>query len=120
MALKVAFQAPIEHAAADLIQAGCTADGTVAALEFAFSVTLDAMAGALAYDHTQSGWLTLHTTAFGLEPGQPYQVHDLISGSHYLWHGERNYVSLDPHQCPAHVMQLRQHLKREIDFDYFL
>jgi hypothetical protein len=49
MALKVAFQAPIEHVAADLFQAGCTADGTVAALEFAFSVNLDAMAGALAY-----------------------------------------------------------------------
>jgi hypothetical protein len=49
VALKVAFQAPIEHVAADLFQAGCTADGTVAALEFAFSVNLDAMAAALAY-----------------------------------------------------------------------
>jgi hypothetical protein len=48
-ALKVAFQAPIEHVAADLFQAGCTADGTFAALEFAFSVNLDAMAGALTY-----------------------------------------------------------------------
>ena len=49
MALKVAFQAPIEHVAADLIQAGCAGDGTVAALEFAFGVNLAATAGALAY-----------------------------------------------------------------------
>jgi hypothetical protein len=49
VALKAAFQAPIEHVAADLIQAGCPADGTAAALQFAFAVNLAATAGALAY-----------------------------------------------------------------------
>jgi starch synthase (maltosyl-transferring) len=37
-----------------------------------------------------------------------------------LWNGTRNYVSLDPHRTPAHVMHLRAHLRRENDFDYFL
>jgi starch synthase (maltosyl-transferring) len=70
--------------------------------------------------HTQSGWVELDMGAFGLQPGQAYQMHDLISGSHYLWHGSRNYVSLDPQRAPAHVMELRARLRRENDFDYFL
>ena len=70
--------------------------------------------------HTQSGWLTLDMAAFGLEAQQAYQMHDLISDAHFLWHGPRNYVSLDPQRCPVHVMQLRARLRRENDFDYFL
>jgi len=58
--------------------------------------------------------------AFGLQPGQAYQLHDVISGANYLWHGARNYVSLDPQRTPAHVMQLRGRMRRENDFDYFL
>ncbi len=70
--------------------------------------------------HTQSGWLELDLPALGLAAGQAYQMHDLLSDSHFLWHGARNYVSLNPQQCPAHVMQLRARLRRESDFDYFL
>jgi starch synthase (maltosyl-transferring) len=70
--------------------------------------------------HTQSGWIELDMAAFGLEPHQAYQLHDLISDAHYLWHGARNFVSLDPQRCPVHVMQLRARLRRENDFDYFL
>jgi starch synthase (maltosyl-transferring) len=70
--------------------------------------------------HTQSGWVELDLDAFGLAPGQAFQMHDLIADAHFLWHGARNYVSLDPQRCPAHVMQLRARLLRENDFDYFL
>jgi starch synthase (maltosyl-transferring) len=70
--------------------------------------------------HTQSGWVEIDIAAFGLQPDQAYQLHDLISGAHYLWHGARNYVSLDPQRAPAHVMQLRARMRREHDFDYFL
>ncbi len=70
--------------------------------------------------HTQSGWIEVDMAAFGLDPHQAYQMHELISDAHYLWQGARNYVSLDPQRCPAHVMQLRARLKRENDFDYFL
>jgi starch synthase (maltosyl-transferring) len=55
-----------------------------------------------------------------LPTDQVYQLHDLISGAHFLWHGSRNYVSLDPQRVPAHVMELRARMKRENDFDYFL
>lgn len=70
--------------------------------------------------HTQSGWLVIDPGAFGLEPQQAYQMHDLITGAHFLWSGARNYVSLDPSRCPVHVMQLRARMRRENDFDYFL
>jgi starch synthase (maltosyl-transferring) len=70
--------------------------------------------------HTQSGWVEIDLAAFGMQPGQAYQLHDLISGAHFLWHDARNYVSLDPQRAPVHVMELRSRMKRENDFDYFL
>ncbi len=70
--------------------------------------------------HVQSGWLKLDPTVLAMEPLQAYQMHDAISGARYLWHGERNFVSLDPQRSPVHVMLLRKHLMRESDFDYFL
>ncbi len=69
--------------------------------------------------HVQSGWIELDPGALGLEPQQTYQMHDLLSDSHFLWQGARNYVSLDPQRCPAHVMALHARLRREHDFDYF-
>lgn len=70
--------------------------------------------------HVQSGWLELDPEALGMAPQQAYQLHDVLSGSFFLWHGSRNYVSLDPQRSPAHVMELRRQLRRENDFDYFL
>lgn len=70
--------------------------------------------------HTQSGWVTVPIDEFGIYPDQPYLVHDLLSQDKYIWHGERNYVELNPHVTPAHIFRLRKKLKRETDFDYFL
>jgi len=70
--------------------------------------------------HTQSGWVTVPIGEFGIDPDQPYLVHDLLSQDKYIWHGERNYVELDPRVVPAHIFRLRKKLKRETDFDYFL
>jgi starch synthase (maltosyl-transferring) len=71
-------------------------------------------------EHTQSGWVELDLPALGLLPQQSYQMHDLISDTHFMWNGPRNFVMLDPHRCPAHVMRLRAQQHRESDFDYFL
>lgn len=70
--------------------------------------------------HAQSGWLEFDPEALGMQPQQAYQMHDAISGAHYLWQGPRNFVSLDPQRCPVHLMQLRRRMRRESDFDYFL
>jgi starch synthase (maltosyl-transferring) len=55
----------------------------------------------------------------GIQPGESYQVHDLITNARFLWHGEANYFSLDPAVCPAHILRLRRRVKTERDFDYY-
>jgi starch synthase (maltosyl-transferring) len=70
--------------------------------------------------HTQSGWVSVPIDELGIDPHQPYLVHDLLSQDKYIWHGERNYVELNPHIIPAHIFRLRKRLKRETDFDYFV
>jgi starch synthase (maltosyl-transferring) len=70
--------------------------------------------------YVQSGWLELPLEAFKLDPHQPYQMHDLLSGERFLWQGPRNYIELRPHESPAHIFRLRRHLRTEQDFDYFM
>ena len=53
------------------------------------------------------------------DPGETYQVHDLIGDARYLWHGEANFVQLDPQSTPAHIFRVRRKVKTERDFDYF-
>ena len=70
--------------------------------------------------HTHSGWLTLALDDLGLNTQQPYQVHDLLSDARYVWHGERNYIELNPHAVPAHIFCLRRRVRSERDFDYYM
>jgi starch synthase (maltosyl-transferring) len=70
--------------------------------------------------HNHSGWLELPLETLGIDPQQPFQVHDLLSNERYLWHGNRNYVALDPRIVPAHIFRLRRRIRTEHDFDYFM
>jgi len=70
--------------------------------------------------HTHHGWLELPLAPFGLAPRQSYQMHDLLTGARFLWTGARNYVELNPQYAPAHIFRLRQRVRTERDFDYFL
>ncbi len=70
--------------------------------------------------HTQGGWLELPLVELGLDPGQPYQVHDLLGEARFLWHGPRNYVELNPKVAPASIFRLRRRVRTERDFDYYL
>ena len=73
-------------------------------------------------DHTQSGWVHLPLDVLGLGSGldRSFQVHDLLGDSRYLWHGEANYVQIEPHACPAHIFRVRRKTKTEKDFDYYV
>jgi len=71
-------------------------------------------------NYKQSGWVDLPLQDFALDPRQPYQMRDLLTGACYLWSGPRNYVELDPQRLVAHIFQVRRHLRTEHDFDYFL
>jgi len=68
--------------------------------------------------YPQSGWVELDLEVMGLDPHQPYQVHDLLTDTRYLWEGRRNYVELNPQVVPAHVFRLRQQARSEQGFDY--
>lgn len=70
--------------------------------------------------HTQAGWVDLPLVALGLDPQQPYQVHDLLGDARYLWHGPRNYVELNPQGVPAAILRVRRRVRTERDFEYYL
>lgn len=70
--------------------------------------------------HTHSGWVKVPIHKFGIEPNQPYLVHDLLGDDKYIWQGERNYVEINSHICPAYIFRIRRRLKKEGDFDYFM
>jgi starch synthase (maltosyl-transferring) len=70
--------------------------------------------------HTQNGYVRMPLGQFGLTESDSYQMQDLLTGAHFLWHGEWNYVSLDPQSTAAHVLRLRRKTRTERDFDYFM
>jgi starch synthase (maltosyl-transferring) len=70
--------------------------------------------------HTQSGWLSLPLEEMGLDPHKPYQMHDLLNDTRYLWNGPHNYVELRPETLPAHIFCVRRHVRTERDFDYYM
>jgi starch synthase (maltosyl-transferring) len=70
--------------------------------------------------HIHSGWLELPLADFDIDEDRPYQVHDLLSDTRYLWHGIRNYVELNPQAISGHIFRLRRRVRTERDFDYFM
>jgi starch synthase (maltosyl-transferring) len=74
----------------------------------------------LDFNYTHSGWLHLNLNELGLDDNRPYQVHDLLSDSRFLWTGARNYVELNPKSIPAHLFRIRHKIRTEKEFDYFL
>ncbi|HEV2245872.1 MAG TPA: alpha-1,4-glucan--maltose-1-phosphate maltosyltransferase [Terriglobia bacterium] len=70
--------------------------------------------------YTQSGWLDLPLDYFELDPRHAFQVHDLLTDSRYLWHGTRNYVELNPHTMPAHILRLKPPVRSEPGFVDFM
>lgn len=70
--------------------------------------------------YPQDGWVQVPIHELGIEPNESYQVHDLITNVRYLWHGEWNYVRLDPALFPAHLFRVRRKIHSEKDFDPFM
>ncbi|HEU4683987.1 MAG TPA: alpha-1,4-glucan--maltose-1-phosphate maltosyltransferase [Nitrospira sp.] len=70
--------------------------------------------------HSHSGWLHLDLETVGFDAERPFQAHELLTNAHYLWHGARNYVVIDPQSVPAQIFRLRRRVRSEHDFDYFL
>ena len=74
----------------------------------------------LSPQYLHSGWLELPVENFLPDPQRTYQMHDLLTETRYLWKGTRNYIELNPQKSPAHIFRLRQYVRTERDFDYFM
>jgi starch synthase (maltosyl-transferring) len=70
--------------------------------------------------HTQTGSVKVSIDKFGIAPGQPYLLQDLLGDEKYIWTGEWNRIELSPEIIPAQIFILRHRMRREHDFDYFL
>jgi starch synthase (maltosyl-transferring) len=58
--------------------------------------------------HWAEATVHLDLEQLGIDPAQPFRVHDLISDDAYLWHGSHNYVRLDPFHEPAHIFRVER------------
>lgn len=54
----------------------------------------------------QAGWIDLDLKHFAIGHGQTFDVEDLLTGTHYQWHGRSNYVALRPDVMPAHIFRI--------------
>ena len=70
--------------------------------------------------HRHSGWIDLDLDALGVQHGESFQVHDVLSDSRYHWSSSRAYVELDPALFPASIFVVRRKIRSERDFEYFL
>jgi starch synthase (maltosyl-transferring) len=70
--------------------------------------------------YAHGSWVHFPVEELGLDLRQGFQVHDLLSGARFLWHGEKNYLEMDPRVSPAFVFRLQRRLRTERDFDYFM
>ena len=55
---------------------------------------------------TQGAHVLLPFEKIGISLPDSYRVNDLLSGESYEWHKQWNYVQLNPHQMPAHILQV--------------
>jgi starch synthase (maltosyl-transferring) len=54
----------------------------------------------------QHGYVQLPLAEWGLTPHSAVNVLDLLSGEHYVWRGEWNYVRLDPQDRVGHILHV--------------
>jgi starch synthase (maltosyl-transferring) len=70
--------------------------------------------------HPQSGHVELDLPELGIASKDTFQVHDLLTGSRYLWRGARNFIAFDPARSPVAIFRVRRRIRSEEDFDYFM
>lgn len=58
--------------------------------------------------NAQAGFADIPLDEFGFLERETYQVEDLLTGERYEWSGRRNFISLNPHSRPAHILRLRR------------
>jgi starch synthase (maltosyl-transferring) len=54
----------------------------------------------------QAGWIDLDLKQLAVPHNENFEIEDLLTGVHYLWHDRSNYVALRPDVMPAHIFRL--------------
>ena len=49
----------------------------------------------------------LDTRLWGVEPGEPFEVEELLSGAHWTW-SDHNFVKLDAFTEPVHILHVKE------------
>jgi starch synthase (maltosyl-transferring) len=70
--------------------------------------------------HSHSGWVDFSPPGPPVPDERPFQMHDLLGGSRFLWSTGRNYIELNPGVIPAHIFRVRRRIRTERDFDYYM
>jgi len=60
----------------------------------------------------QGGTVELPLADWAISPQEPFEVHELLTDERYTWRGPHNYVELNPHVVPAHILHVTKHLRR--------
>jgi len=58
--------------------------------------------------NVQSGWVQVPLAQMGIQNGQSFTVHDLISDTGYIWNAEWNFVELRPPGIPYHLFKVQK------------
>ena len=70
-------------------------------------------------NYAQTGFVHLDMGALGLSDNEAYHLEDLVIGERYAWEGSRNFIRLDPHYFPAHILKITPE-RREQSFDSYM
>ncbi len=59
-------------------------------------------------NNTQNGTLKIPLDLIGKHREQAFFVHDLLTGYRYQWHGEFNFIELNPAVMPCHIFRIEE------------
>ena len=57
--------------------------------------------------YEQSGWIDLDLKQLGIRHNENFEVEDLLTGNHYMWHDRSNFVVLHP-SATAHIFRIKR------------
>ncbi|MDO8734459.1 MAG: hypothetical protein Q7K21_04805, partial [Elusimicrobiota bacterium] len=57
----------------------------------------------------QDARVTVPVEKFGISSDDDYIVEELITGKNYVWHGQENYVRLEPQKEPVYIFRIVAH-----------
>jgi len=58
-------------------------------------------------DNVQSGFAEVPLELLEIDENAEYQVTDLLTDQTFTWRGRRNFIKLDPHSMPAHILSVK-------------